>query len=372
MPEGRLSEGLLSGVRIVECSMLGPAELGGPSPTSAPRSSRSSRRRRLRAPDDVADRRGRLAAAPAHQPGQASRSCSTCSSRRRSRCSSSSSQDADAVIEAMRPGVLAKRGLGYERLKEINPRIVFCTISGYGMTGPYKDMPQPRHRVRHVGRHRARRRTTTTASATSPSTPSIGINAGPLFGALGIARRHRAGRARPASGCQHGDRAVRRRGVLRLVPHRDVARRTSGPRTRSPATPADNFERRAARHRRACRRASATSSTSRPTATCCSWRRSRRSGRTSARASAGMDLFEQWPGEQVRRPRPRQPRAAGDPARHLPHEDDARSGSTFGNEHNTPIAPVNTPKTIIDDPQFQDRFPWIRHRSSWPTSCRSR
>ena len=30
----------------------------------------------------------------------------------------------------------------------------------------------------------------------------------------------------------------------------------------------------------------------------------------------------------------------------------------FGNEHNTPIAPVNTPKTIMDDPQFQARFHW--------------
>src|SRR3954451_5588591 len=48
---------------------------------------------------------------------------------------------ADVVVEAMRPGGLERRGLGYERLREVNPRIVFCTISGYGMTGPYKDMP---------------------------------------------------------------------------------------------------------------------------------------------------------------------------------------------------------------------------------------
>jgi crotonobetainyl-CoA:carnitine CoA-transferase CaiB-like acyl-CoA transferase len=31
----------------------------------------------------------------------------------------------------------------------------------------------------------------------------------------------------------------------------------------------------------------------------------------------------------------------------------------FGNEHNTPIAAVNTPKTIAEDPQFQDRLPWL-------------
>ena len=48
---------------------------------------------------------------------------------------------ADVVIEAMRPGALAKRGLSFERMQEVNPRIVFCSISGYGATGPYKDMP---------------------------------------------------------------------------------------------------------------------------------------------------------------------------------------------------------------------------------------
>jgi crotonobetainyl-CoA:carnitine CoA-transferase CaiB-like acyl-CoA transferase len=50
-------------------------------------------------------------------------------------------KDAEVVIEASKPGALAKFGLGYDDLKRINPRIVFCTVSGYGMTGPYKDMP---------------------------------------------------------------------------------------------------------------------------------------------------------------------------------------------------------------------------------------
>src|SRR5205807_4159039 len=48
---------------------------------------------------------------------------------------------ADGVVEAMRPGGLERRGLGYERLREVNPAIVFCTLSGYGMTGPYADLP---------------------------------------------------------------------------------------------------------------------------------------------------------------------------------------------------------------------------------------
>ena len=50
---------------------------------------------------------------------------------------------ADAVVEAMRPGTLSKLGLGYEVLKEINPKLVFCTLSGYGATGPVSALPVP-------------------------------------------------------------------------------------------------------------------------------------------------------------------------------------------------------------------------------------
>ncbi|WP_176594136.1 CaiB/BaiF CoA-transferase family protein [Sphingobium sp. EM0848] len=47
---------------------------------------------------------------------------------------------ADVVIEGMRAGVLERLGLGYEALKAINPRLVFCTINGMGATGPYAPM----------------------------------------------------------------------------------------------------------------------------------------------------------------------------------------------------------------------------------------
>ena len=45
----------------------------------------------------------------------------------------------DVVIEGFRPGVMKKLGLGYEDLREINPDVIYCSITGYGQDGPLKD-----------------------------------------------------------------------------------------------------------------------------------------------------------------------------------------------------------------------------------------
>ncbi|MBM4264230.1 MAG: CoA transferase [Deltaproteobacteria bacterium] len=48
---------------------------------------------------------------------------------------------ADVFIQNFRPGVLDKRRLGYDSFKDINPTLVYCSISGFGPKGPYRDMP---------------------------------------------------------------------------------------------------------------------------------------------------------------------------------------------------------------------------------------
>ena len=48
-------------------------------------------------------------------------------------------KDYDVVIEQFRPGVMGRLGIGYDTLKTINPDLIYCAITGYGQTGPYKD-----------------------------------------------------------------------------------------------------------------------------------------------------------------------------------------------------------------------------------------
>jgi alpha-methylacyl-CoA racemase len=46
-------------------------------------------------------------------------------------------RDADVLVESFRPGVMDRLGVGYERLREENPRLVYCAITGYGQDGPF-------------------------------------------------------------------------------------------------------------------------------------------------------------------------------------------------------------------------------------------
>jgi alpha-methylacyl-CoA racemase len=58
-------------------------------------------------------------------------------------------RQADVVVEGFRPGVMAKFGLAYDALSAANPRIVYCSISGYGQSGPYA--LRAGHDINYVG-----------------------------------------------------------------------------------------------------------------------------------------------------------------------------------------------------------------------------
>ncbi len=81
----------------------------------------------------------------------------------------------DVVIENLSPGSMKRMGLGYEDIAAANPGIVYCSIAGYGQTGPYKDLPAHDHQIQAMSgimdmngpADGARRRGSASSSATS-------------------------------------------------------------------------------------------------------------------------------------------------------------------------------------------------------------
>ena len=57
--------------------------------------------------------------------------------------------EADVIIESFRPGVMDKLGVGYATIAAVNPKIAYCSISGYGQDGPYKDLAG--HDINYLG-----------------------------------------------------------------------------------------------------------------------------------------------------------------------------------------------------------------------------
>lgn len=58
-------------------------------------------------------------------------------------------RDADVIMESFRPGVVDKLGIGYQTIAAFNPKITYCSISGYGQDGPYKDLAG--HDINYLG-----------------------------------------------------------------------------------------------------------------------------------------------------------------------------------------------------------------------------
>ncbi|PZS09721.1 MAG: CoA transferase [Solirubrobacterales bacterium] len=92
---------------------------------------------------------------------------------------------ADVLLESFRPGVLHRLGVGYERLRERNPAIVYCAITGYGQSGPARD--RSGHDINYLGLGGL---LGLTGEADGPPVQSAGqiadIGGGALMGAIGI------------------------------------------------------------------------------------------------------------------------------------------------------------------------------------------
>lgn len=261
---------------------------------------------------------------------------------------------ADAVVEAMRPGALERRGLGYDRLREVNPRVVFCTISGYGTTGPYKDMPS--HGIAYD----------TWAGLVPPAYdddgfcyipehPSMGIHAGPVFGALGILAGILKARAT-------GEGARLEIAQSDAAAYMDWYRSETWkayerPESEVTGNAADDYERRppgTAGMREGVRYQMYESADGHVL-----FMASERAfWKSFCEAVGRMDLFERWPGAEVAD----HARGNLELRRELREIFRTRTSAEWielSRRVNTPIAPVNTPETIADDPQFRARLGWI-------------
>ncbi len=264
--------------------------------------------------------------------------------------------DADVVIEAMRPGSLARRGVGYDDLKELNPKIVFCNISGYGMTGPYQNLPA--HGIAFD----------TWAGIINPAFDeegfcyipehaSIGIHAGPMIGALGILAGVIQARAT-------GEGSFLEVGQSDAAAYMDWYRSESylaydRPEDVVTGNKADGGKRRpvgTAGMKEGVRYQMYEASDG----FVLFMASEQAFWKNFCECLGRVELFEKWPGSKYA------DHAIGN--RELQRElrdifktKTADEWIRLGDEKNFPIAPVNSPKTIVDDPQFKDRFPIYPH-----------
>ena len=93
---------------------------------------------------------------------------------------------AEVVLEGMRAGALSKRGLGYERLREVNPALVFCATSGFGQTGPFRDLATHGVAYDAYGGLALPERTEEGFPAIPVNYKDVGTQAGALYAALGV------------------------------------------------------------------------------------------------------------------------------------------------------------------------------------------
>ncbi len=262
---------------------------------------------------------------------------------------------ADVVVEAMRPGGLARRGVGYDDLRKDNPQLVFCTISGYGMTGPYQNLPA--HGVAFdTWAGIVTPQVNDDGFAYLPEHASMGIHAGPLFGALGILAA--VVRARATGEGSFLEVAQSDAAAAMDWYRSETWRAYERPESEVTGNKADNYERRepgTAGMIEGVRYQVYEAKDGRYVLFMASeqafWR-------NFCEAADRMDLFERWPGSKFA-DHARNNLELRAELRDIFRTRTAEEWIDFGVTANFPVGPVNSPKTIAHDPQFNDRFQWF-------------
>lgn len=260
----------------------------------------------------------------------------------------------DVVIEGMRPGFLDGVGFGFERLKELQPRVVVCSLSGYGATGPYRDLPS--HGVAFDAWSGVVQPVLDDEGfARIPPQVNVGITAGPAFAAMAIlaalVRARTTGE--PASMEFAQSDAAAYFDWYRIETERAYRR----PADEVTGNASDGGERR-------------------PPGLAGMWEGVRyqfyesADGHVLLMASEQLfwkrfcdgigraDLFERWPGSTYA-DHARGNRELHEELRAIFRTRTSEQWLAFAAEHDTTIAPVNTAATLPDDPQFQARFTWV-------------
>jgi crotonobetainyl-CoA:carnitine CoA-transferase CaiB-like acyl-CoA transferase len=260
----------------------------------------------------------------------------------------------DVVIEGMRPGFLDKIGFGFQRLRELNPSVVVCSLSGYGATGPYRNLPS--HGVAYDAWSGVVAPVVDDEGfCRIPSQVNVGITAGPAFAAMAILAALVRARTTGEPACME----VGQSDAAAYFDWYRIETERAYLRTADEVTgnASDGGERRAAGLAgmwdavRYQFYESADGHVLFMASEQSFWR-------NFCDGIGRIDLFERWPGSTYA------DHARGNLELQAVLRDIFRARTTdewlsFAEEHNTTIAPVNTPATLPDDPQFKDRFTWL-------------
>lgn len=346
--------GFLAGVRVVECSLLGPAALGGHLVDFG------AEVIKIESPsgDYVRQMTWPIVQGTSLMHLHINRGKKSITLNMKTPEGREVFEDlvrgADVVIEAMRPGFLDKLGFDFKRLTELKSNIVFCSISGYGATGPYRDLPS--HGIAYDSWSGVIAPVIDEEGfARIPKQTNVGITAGPAFGAMAImaalVRARTTGEPAAMEIAQSDSAAYF--DWYRIESYKAHER----PHSEVTGNASDNYERRepglggmweGVRYQFY---ESADGFVLFMASEQSFWK-------NFCDGIGRLDLFEKWPGNTYA-DHARGNKELQSELRSIFKSRTSAEWLTFASQHNTTIAPVNTPESVMRDAQFQHRFTWV-------------